>query len=257
MLPQPPCSKTSTVGLLWCGVSTLLALNQCLETRAILRGTSRYAPDPGPCFTLCLACLQDWATLLRACGWQGSSDRLAELCEMLVSNDVRNWFQLGRCGDPGTWPGAQRFLASELQLLRTLRTNGAQEPRHVQHTECVAANFCSVFCRSPAPKKPRLAQGLQGGDLESIDRALPDSQTSCSPAGPRNALKLLTSHLGSVEEPALCQSAQPATVPACSLRKLLLASHMRPFPKNSPLRLLPPNARPRSVASPYLLTTSF
>ena len=84
------------------------------------------------CVAVCSStCLQEWATLLRACGWRGSNDRLFELCNMIVSNDIFAWYQMGRGGDPGAWPGAQSFSASELHALRTLKLNGDQEPRHV------------------------------------------------------------------------------------------------------------------------------
>ena len=56
------------------------------------------------CVAVCSStCLQEWATLLRACGWRGSNDRLFELCNMIVSNDIFAWYQMGRGGDPGAW----------------------------------------------------------------------------------------------------------------------------------------------------------
>ena len=141
--------------------------------------------------------------LLRTCEWHGSNDRLVELCKMLVINDVCKWYQLGRCGVPDTWPGAQRFSASELQVLRTLRSNGEQEPRHVLHPLCERGSSSLLVHRSPMPKKPRLVQGLQGGTLKSFDFDFSGSQQCGSAAGPRSALKLLASDLGSAEETSL------------------------------------------------------
>ena len=53
------------------------------------------------------------------------------------------------------------------------------------------------------PKKSRLDQGLQGGNLKSIDFDFADRQKFSDAAGPRSALKLLGADLGSVEETTL------------------------------------------------------
>ena len=53
------------------------------------------------------------------------------------------------------------------------------------------------------PKKSRLDQGLQGGNLKCIDFDFADRQQFSDGAGPRSALKLLGADLGSVEETTL------------------------------------------------------
>ena len=70
-----------------------------------------------------------WFDTLSAFGWTGTDERLAQLCAMLLGNEIMAWPQLALVGKPESWPGADEFLEDELDILRRLKRRGDDVPR--------------------------------------------------------------------------------------------------------------------------------
>ena len=80
-----------------------------------------------------------WFDTLSAFGWTGTDERLAQLCAMLLGNEIMAWPQLALVGEPVSWPGADEFLDDELDILRRLKRRGDDVPRLAHDCWCAVS----------------------------------------------------------------------------------------------------------------------
>ena len=69
----------------------------------------------------------EWFLVLRDLKWQGSPERLCDLCCFLLNQGLNVWPMLEFTDDPGDW--ASRFSSEELAGLRALRSKAMKRPR--------------------------------------------------------------------------------------------------------------------------------
>ena len=69
----------------------------------------------------------EWFLVLREMKWNGSPERLCELCCFLINQGLNVWPMLEFTDDPGDW--ASRFSREELAGLRALRSKAMKKLR--------------------------------------------------------------------------------------------------------------------------------
>ena len=82
----------------------------------------------------------EWFLALRDLGWEGSPQRLCQLCSFLMEQGLNAWTMLEFTDDPGKW--APGFSHAELAGLRALR---AKATRRLRCAQCVPFCLCDFF----------------------------------------------------------------------------------------------------------------
>ncbi len=83
----------------------------------------------GCCRVGCAVAGQELFEWLKAFGWRGEPARLRAICQVLITNDFKRWYQLGRASDPAGWVDAAVLDEVELSFLRSFMERGKQVPR--------------------------------------------------------------------------------------------------------------------------------
>ena len=82
----------------------------------------------------------EWFLALRDLGWEGSPQRLCQLCSFLMEQGLNAWTMLEFTDDPGKW--APGFSHAELAGLRALREKAT---RRLRCAQCVPLCLCDLF----------------------------------------------------------------------------------------------------------------
>ena len=76
--------------------------------------------------SVCEGSSEEWQGILKSHGWNGTEERLHELCNFLASEGL-TWRTVALLGDPAAW--APQFAKDEVHCLLTLVKSGRKRPR--------------------------------------------------------------------------------------------------------------------------------